>query len=264
MDMPRAMLTLAALGAGCALWYLASIRSSDKSGSRSPNSSTGPHTPTTAKSVPQSDGTSASNQSQHTSTKKPVKGPAHSQGSSSEEKKEDAKKELFVRPPGAVDGRNYRFERASPDMREMLIDFAVKANDIYGKRTADDETARQVFGINPERHFANGGIVEVLKHRGDIVGFIAVAVRDNGNGRPIVVLNHLTVKAGLQRKGYGTRLWYRLLEIGMLQKWQTIEWIADPDAEEFYIKKGGNRVGAVQNLLAPSGSEAPSFEYRFS
>ena len=40
------------------------------------------------------------------------------------------------------------------------------------------ETARRVFDVSPERHLANGGILEVLKHRDEIVGFIAVAMRD--------------------------------------------------------------------------------------
>ena len=47
-------------------------------------------------------------------------------------------KQLFVRPHQAVDGKNYRFEAASRDLREALIDLAVKANDTYGTRTADD------------------------------------------------------------------------------------------------------------------------------
>jgi GNAT superfamily N-acetyltransferase len=59
------------------------------------------------------------------------------------------------------------------------------------------------------------------------------------------------VKAGLQRKGYGTALFKRAVEIARIKGATLLSWISDPDSIEFYIKMGAECVGVEENLLNP-------------
>ncbi|MGA8165014.1 MAG: GNAT family N-acetyltransferase [Waddliaceae bacterium] len=150
------------------------------------------------------------------------------------------------------------FESASPEDREFLILFAVRSNDIYHTRTASEEVARMVFDI-PDSTF-NTGFVEVLKLDQEIVGFFSLAIHENEKQERIYKLEHLFVKAGLQGKGYGTRLFQRVVEIAGRERWKRLEWISDPDATGFYLKMGATIIDYCENLLNP-GVDVPIFEY---
>lgn len=150
------------------------------------------------------------------------------------------------------------FEPAQPQDREFLINFAVRSNDIYQTRIANEEVARMVFDI-PESIFING-FVEVLKLDGDIVGFFSLAVYENEEQEPKYKIDHLFVKVGLQGNGFGTALFRRAVEIARAKGWKRLEWLCDPDAEGFYLKMGATIIDHCENLLNP-GVDLPIFEY---
>lgn len=149
------------------------------------------------------------------------------------------------------------FQGAMPSSREFLINLAVESNDIYHTRVASIDTAREVLNI-PDEVFVTG-VIEVLKVDDEIVGFYTLKNHPSGEGFEHE-LGHLFVKAGLQRRGYGTLLFHRALSVAKEKGWHKMEWISDPDAEQFYLKMGAVVVDHCENLLNPS-VDLPIFSF---
>lgn len=141
---------------------------------------------------------------------------------------------------------NLYFESASINYREYLIDFSIDSNDIYKTRVSSRETARTVFDIS-ENTF-NKKMCFLLKDSETIIGFFALKTN---NDDVIVELSHLFVKAGFQKKGYGSFLFSKAVEISKSLGYSKIFWISDPDAANFYLKKGAKIIGHDQNFLNP-------------
>jgi GNAT superfamily N-acetyltransferase len=137
------------------------------------------------------------------------------------------------------------FEIADISQSESLARFCVDSNDIYKTRKVNSETAQSILSI-PEQAFADNTI-EILKNGTEIVGICGILIRDSTDCE----ITHIFVKAGLQRKGYGTALFRRAVEIAKRKGVTLLSWISDPDSIDFYIKMGAECVGIEENLLNP-------------
>ena len=151
-----------------------------------------------------------------------------------------------------------KFEKASFNSRDFLVNFAIESNDIYKTRTAYKNIAKKVFDISDE--VFEKGVVEVLKLDGEIVGFYTIKVHKPSNTWFEHELGHLFVKKGFQKKGLGTYLFKRALLKAKLRDFEKLEWLSDPDAKEFYLKMGATITSTCENLLNPS-VDLPVFEY---
>jgi GNAT superfamily N-acetyltransferase len=149
------------------------------------------------------------------------------------------------------------FETAQYAQKEFLIDFAIQSNDIYKTRIAGRDVAAQVFDLR-EDTFTHG-VVELLKCGDEILGFFSLKI-DKDHKQEHCELGHLFVKAGLQGNKLGTWLFEQAITVAREKKFKKMVWICDPDAQEFYVKKGAHITGYDQNLLNPS-VPVPLFEY---
>lgn len=138
---------------------------------------------------------------------------------------------------------------------QFLVDFAIKSNDIYKTRTADREVARVVFDISLASF--DDEAVEVLKSDNDIIGFYTLKIDPDKTTE--CELGHLFVKAGLQKKGFGSILFDRACEAARKRGFTKMRWISDPDSKDFYLKKKATIVTYDVNLLNPS-VDVPIFE----
>ncbi len=139
-----------------------------------------------------------------------------------------------------------RFESVSVADKDLLTEFSVQSHDIYGTRKADFEFTKQLFEVS-DRSIEHQ-TVEVLKSTDDLVGFYCIDIQESG----AVELTHLFVKSGLQRKGYGTILFNRCIEMAKRKgRSQKLSWISDPDSVGFYNKFGASVMGTEINLLNP-------------
>jgi GNAT superfamily N-acetyltransferase len=151
-----------------------------------------------------------------------------------------------------------KFEKADSNSRDFLVNFAIESNDIYNTRTAENKIAKKVFEISDE--VFEKGVVEVLKLDGVIVGFYTIKVHKPSKTWFEHELGHLFVKKGFQKKGLGTHLFKRAILKAKLRDFKKLEWLSDPDAEEFYLKMGAVITSTCENLLNP-GVDLPVFEY---
>ena len=168
---------------------------------------------------------------------------------------------LFLFLQGKSNNRNYvhhlYYEVATSNQREFLINFAIKANDVYQTRTVNRKKAKKVFAI-PESSFQKG-LVKLCKLHGEIVGFFSLKINSPIEKIKSCELNHLFVKPNSQHKGIGTLLFQQAIILAQSMGFNRLEWISDPDAQEFYIKKGAIIVGYEENLLNPQ-EKLPLFE----
>ena len=138
-----------------------------------------------------------------------------------------------------------RFESASVADKDLLAEFSVQSHDIYGTRKADFAFTKRLFEVS-DRSIEHQ-TVEVLKLADELVGFYCIDIHESG----AVELTHLFVKSGLQRKGYGTILFNRSIEMAKRKGGHKLSWISDPDSVGFYNKFGASEVGTENNLLNP-------------
>jgi GNAT superfamily N-acetyltransferase len=148
-----------------------------------------------------------------------------------------------------------RFYKASIDQKEFLVAFAIASNAIYKTLAVSRKVVESVFAID-DQIFLNSDI-EILKCDDEIVGFFTINLAAANS--EVCELNHLFVKAGLQRRGLGSRLLTRAMELAREKRCSVMTFISDPDAKEFYLKKGGRITGYDENLLNPS-VDVPLFE----
>lgn len=146
------------------------------------------------------------------------------------------------------------FQEATRDQKAFLVEFAIDSHDIYKTRKSSREIARDVLAIKEEAF--SKGVIQVLKRDKDTVGFFAL-LEDKGGS---FELTHLFVKAGLQGKGLGRRLFQEAIKSASKRGCKNLFWISDPDSKEFYQKMGGEVTGFFPNLLNP-GVDVPLFTY---
>lgn len=158
-----------------------------------------------------------------------------------------------------LNSNEIEFEIADSAQKQFLVNFAIRSNDIYDTRRSSREVAEEVFDID-QKTFLEGG-VRVLKYYGEIVGFFTLKV-DATKMNDSCVLGHLFVKAGLQRNGFGSILFDEVIRVAQNKGFKKLTWISDPDAKEFYIKKGAHVTHYEENLLNP-GVDVPIFSIDF-
>ncbi len=138
------------------------------------------------------------------------------------------------------------FERVELQDVDSLVNFAVESHDIYNTRKASLATVKELFAISETSVIDE--TIEVLMVDNSIVGFYCLQFQTDSE----IELTHLFVKKGLQRHGYGRKLFNRCLEKARsFESYTVLSWISDPDSIEFYLSLGGECVGVDDNLLNP-------------
>jgi GNAT superfamily N-acetyltransferase len=149
-----------------------------------------------------------------------------------------------------------QFAHVTSDELNFLVDFAIDSHDIYKTRKVDIDKVRHVFRIS-DRAIADGTIEKMLVDN-VVVGFYCLVLQSDRE----VELTHLFVKAGLQNKGYGRKLFSRCLQKATsFENYTSLNWVSDPDSRNFYMKLGGKCVGEEANILNPE-VPVPLFTYQ--
>lgn len=158
----------------------------------------------------------------------------------------------------AIKLNRIHFEVADSNQRNYLVDFAIASNDIYRTRTASLKVAQKVFEISAE--VFQKKLIYVLKSEDEIIGFVALKSECWDGTTDIGELGHLFIKTGLQKRGFGSLLFNKAIELAREQGFRKLVWISDPDAKDFYLKMGATIMHYDANLLNPT-VDVPIFEY---
>lgn len=148
------------------------------------------------------------------------------------------------------------FESAHYTQKQFLVDFAIQSNAIYKTCIASRAIAENVFDLHEDTF--KHGVVELLKDGDEIIGFFSLKIDKDKTDR--CELGHLFVKAGLQRRGFGSVLFARAVRTAQQKGFRKIVWISDPDAKDFYVKKGALMTAYGLNSLNPA-APVLLFEY---
>lgn len=124
----------------------------------------------------------------------------------------------------------YSFSSAKPDDAQTLLQLALTSHSNY-----QTQTIQRSAHISPELFTA--GIIEKLLHNERIIGFYALDLT-----KDTPTLSHFFIKKGEQSKGYGRKLFARMVTLAAQRKIATITWSSDPHAQAFYIKMGARMV----------------------
>lgn len=124
----------------------------------------------------------------------------------------------------------YSFSPAKPDDAQTLLQLALTSHSNY-----QTQTIQRSALISPE--LFTTGIIEKLLHNERIIGFYALDIT-----KDTPTLSHFFVKKGEQSKGYGRKLFARMVTLAAQRKITTITWASDPHAQGFYIKMGARMV----------------------
>jgi predicted N-acetyltransferase YhbS len=131
-----------------------------------------------------------------------------------------------------------RFRVAEPSEADVLTELALRAKAHWGYPAAWVEQWRAELTMTPEYLEAHSAFVAEL--RGVAVGVCVLEVRGER-----ATLEHLWVDPQCHGGGIGRRLVGQALEIAHRSGASTVEVLADPFAEPFYVKLGARRVRAV-------------------
>lgn len=123
-----------------------------------------------------------------------------------------------------------------------LTELAMRSKAVWGYDADFMEACREELTITPEMF--DSDILEVLEVDGEIAGFY----RLRREGEVVEIYDFFIDPAHL-RRGYGKRLWRKLMEDARAYGAPTLGVDSDPQAEPFYAAMGMRRVGK-----APSGS----------
>ena len=152
----------------------------------------------------------------------------------------------------------------TPNVTELkgLVEFAIQSNDVYKTRKVSREIAVQVFELQPYQ-VEEGLIEKLVDEAGNTLGFYSLKKpsRDKA-GKIEIELGHVFVKPGYMRRGLGTLLFERACSRAKSLGVARMYWISDPDAKDFYLKKGARLIGHDDNLLNPA-VKVPLFELIF-
>jgi GNAT superfamily N-acetyltransferase len=137
-----------------------------------------------------------------------------------------------------------RIRSARADELGQLSDLALRSKAVHGYTAEFLEACREELTITPAR-LANE-IILVAEQSGRRLGFVAVAV-----DREPAELMDLFVEPDERGSGVGSRLLETAIETARNAGATRLEIEADPHAEDWYHKRGAERIGE-----APSGSIA--------
>lgn len=115
------------------------------------------------------------------------------------------------------------------------------------------EKARLVTQIS-ESDISNYVFI-VLELDQKIVGFFGLAPVKGEN-----MLDHLWVEPEFIRRGFGSILFKKAIECATELNWHRFTIVADPYAENFYLKQGATNIGSRESKVQP-GFFLPLLEY---
>ena len=147
-----------------------------------------------------------------------------------------------------------RIRFAREDELDQLSDLALRSKAVHGYSSEFLEACRAELTITPAR-LATETIL-VAEQSGRRLGFVAVAVdRDSAD------LVDLFVEPDYRGSGLGSRLLEAAVETARSSGATRLEIEADPHAEDWYCKRGAERIGETPSGSIP-GRVLPVLELR--
>jgi len=104
------------------------------------------------------------------------------------------------------------------------------------------------------RDFVRANPVYVAEHEGELLGFYALAIRDEK-----AALDHLWVTPEHIGSGVGKQLFLHAMQNAAGQNISEVEISADPNAEGFYRKMGAHRTGETVSEIDGQSRTLPQF-----
>jgi GNAT superfamily N-acetyltransferase len=86
--------------------------------------------------------------------------------------------------------------------------------------------------------------VQLLASEAEVVGFYGLELR-----RTVALLEHLWIEPAHMRRGLGSHLLRLACETARAAGHHSLELVADPNAESFYLRNGAVRIGAEHSRV---------------
>lgn len=145
------------------------------------------------------------------------------------------------------------FRNAQPEQAEALSNLAIESKGHWGYSTALLDLWRKDLRV--EKEFILKHIVEAFYFDDELIGFFAIKLNKDQNE-----LEHLWVLPKFIGKGIGKLAFERIQKTCILHGIEELIIVSDPNAEDFYIKMGANRIGEVPSI--PQNRMLPKLKYR--
>ncbi|HXY71771.1 MAG TPA: GNAT family N-acetyltransferase [Actinomycetota bacterium] len=135
-----------------------------------------------------------------------------------------------------------RIRRAREDEAAAISDLALRSKAMWGYPPAFVEACRAALTLTEEEIRQT----PVYVHDGDtgVDGFYGLAGRP-----PRATLEYLFVDPVATRRGIGTKLLRHAVAVACRLGFERIEVESDPNAEPFYERNGGVRIGEVESSV---------------
>ena len=142
---------------------------------------------------------------------------------------------------------------ARGDECEHLTGIALRSKASWGY--GEEFMTRCVDELTIEETDLRDHDIFVLEDSGDVVGFCALQARDGGGGELVDVF----VEPSHHGRGHGRRLMEHAKRAARARGWRSLLVEADPNAQAFYERFGGKRIGTVASGSIP-GRRLPLME----
>jgi len=137
---------------------------------------------------------------------------------------------------------------------EALTALAIRSKAHWGYSEATMRLFRPELVVT-EAYLSTAPVLVAEANR-QIVGFASLSV--DGASPELV---HLFVEPEFIGKGCGTILWQNAVAVARAMKWESFLIVAEPNAENFYLKRGATRIGEHVSSVLP-GRKLPLLKYR--
>jgi len=148
------------------------------------------------------------------------------------------------------------FRSASPADAHRLTGLALRAKAHWGYPNDWMNEWRQELTINPDYIQANS--VVLAEQNSQLIGFFGLEFHRPGSAW----LQHLWVEPALIGRGFGRDLFECACETARTRGAESLEFVADPNAEPFYLHLGATRVGLEQSSILGIPRLLPRMLYR--
>ena len=153
---------------------------------------------------------------------------------------------MCVAPAGrAMSTRSIRIRAAAPAESRFLSDLAMRSKAHWGYSRDFLEACRGPLTVTEA--FVRECAVFVLEHERRIAGFYGLLKQGQD-----VALEFMFVEPDVIGKGIGRQLWQHAIGSAHRLRARYLLVDADPNAEQFYVEMGAERIGDVQSGVDPN------------
>ena len=152
-----------------------------------------------------------------------------------------------------------RIRRARLDEASILTDVALRSKAYWGYSAEFMAAARDKMNVTPQQLSAHTTFV-LEESRPDGIGEVRGFYKLREITTQEVELTDLFLDPLAIGQGWGRALWEHAVAIARNLGYTRMVWESDPNAEGFYLRMGGLRVGEVESTVKP-GRKLPQMVY---